>query len=137
MRELWWIYWDLWWIPDIHGGSIWVIAQHGNASTCRLGQEQSGCRVHIERQTHEVRLYGPDENLKVADRLLKDDFFGCFLLKVLSDVAANGRKWMEMATPKYIKICSNSRCFGRNWDETQTYAWWKVWCPHNFWSVSR
>lgn len=35
-------------------------------------QEQSGCRVHIERQTHEVRLYGPDENLKVADRLLKE-----------------------------------------------------------------
>ena len=68
MREIWWIYWDLWWIPDIHDRFGSYQGQHGNASTCRLGQEQSGCRVHIERQTHEVRLYGPDENLKVADR---------------------------------------------------------------------
>lgn len=35
-------------------------------------QEESGCRVHIERTTQEVRLYGPEQSLKVADRLLKE-----------------------------------------------------------------
>ena len=52
-------------IHDLHGGSR-------DQPSCVQCEEQSGCRVHIERQTHEVRLYGPDENLKVADRLLKD-----------------------------------------------------------------
>lgn len=78
-------------------------------------QEQSGCRVHIERQTHEVRLYGPDENLKVADRLLKDEKWEvtCQILPKMSRfitelflaerkfkrVAENGGKDM---TPKYV-----------------------------------
>eukprot|EP00931_Biecheleriopsis_adriatica_P096101 TRINITY_DN6974_c0_g1_i1.p1 TRINITY_DN6974_c0_g1~~TRINITY_DN6974_c0_g1_i1.p1 ORF type:complete len:373 (+),score=68.21 TRINITY_DN6974_c0_g1_i1:18-1136(+) len=33
-------------------------------------QEQSGCRVHIERSKHEVRLFGPRATASVADRLL-------------------------------------------------------------------
>lgn len=35
-------------------------------------QEQSGCRVHVERTTQEVRLYGCEKNLKMADKLLKE-----------------------------------------------------------------
>ena len=36
-------------------------------------QNQSGCRLHIERSRSEVRLFGSKEAAAVADRLL-DDF---------------------------------------------------------------
>ena len=36
-------------------------------------QNQSGCRLHIERSKSEVRLFGSKEAAAVADRLL-DDF---------------------------------------------------------------
>jgi len=35
-------------------------------------QQHSGCRVHIERSKHEVRLFGPKQSVAVASRLLDE-----------------------------------------------------------------
>lgn len=43
-----------------------------------VSKEESGCRVHIERAMQEVRLYGPDESLKVAEKMLQEGSSDCF-----------------------------------------------------------
>jgi len=35
-------------------------------------QQESGCRIHIERSQQEVRVFGPDEGTAVAERLLDE-----------------------------------------------------------------
>jgi len=35
-------------------------------------QAESGCRIHIERSWQEVRLFGPNESVAVADQMLED-----------------------------------------------------------------
>jgi hypothetical protein len=35
-------------------------------------QQESGCRIHIERSRHEVRLFGHDDTTTVAERLLDE-----------------------------------------------------------------
>mmetsp|Transcript_7883 Transcript_7883/g.18429 ORF Transcript_7883/g.18429 Transcript_7883/m.18429 type:complete len:404 (+) Transcript_7883:71-1282(+) len=35
-------------------------------------QEQSGCRIHIERALQEVRIFGPDENSALAEKLVEE-----------------------------------------------------------------
>mmetsp|Transcript_2623 Transcript_2623/g.6772 ORF Transcript_2623/g.6772 Transcript_2623/m.6772 type:complete len:440 (+) Transcript_2623:61-1380(+) len=41
------------------------------ATVARL-QEESGCRIHIERSNQEVRLFGPGEAVERADQLLSE-----------------------------------------------------------------
>jgi len=48
------------------------ILQDGSAVLSHI-QQESGCRIHIERRQQEVRLFGPPEATSVADSLL-DDF---------------------------------------------------------------
>lgn len=35
-------------------------------------QEESGCRIHIERDRHQVRIFGPSEEVAVCERLLEE-----------------------------------------------------------------
>mmetsp|Transcript_55682 Transcript_55682/g.132767 ORF Transcript_55682/g.132767 Transcript_55682/m.132767 type:complete len:425 (-) Transcript_55682:111-1385(-) len=35
-------------------------------------QEKTGCRIHIERGQHEVRIFGPDEEAEVAERMIDE-----------------------------------------------------------------
>lgn len=35
-------------------------------------QQESGCRIHIERTRQEVRIFGPADEVAVADRMLED-----------------------------------------------------------------
>lgn len=35
-------------------------------------QELSGCRIHIERSRHEVRIFGPQDSTAVAEKLLEE-----------------------------------------------------------------
>uniref|UniRef100_A0A7S1W2J9 Uncharacterized protein n=1 Tax=Alexandrium catenella TaxID=2925 RepID=A0A7S1W2J9_ALECA len=37
-----------------------------------LIQELSGCRIHIERSRHEVRIFGPQDGIVVAEKLLEE-----------------------------------------------------------------
>jgi hypothetical protein len=46
---------------------------HSSRATIAHMQNQSGCRIHIERGKQEVRLFGPQEGIAVAIRLL-DEF---------------------------------------------------------------
>jgi len=46
---------------------------YSSRATIAKIQKQSGCRIHIERGTQEVRLFGPKEGIAVAVRLL-DEF---------------------------------------------------------------
>jgi hypothetical protein len=45
------------------------ILQDGTEVLSRI-QRESGCRIHIERRLHEVRLFGPPEATSIADELL-------------------------------------------------------------------
>lgn len=47
-----------------------------HAIVARL-QDQSGCRIHIERSRQEVRIFGPREGVVVADKLLDDFALAC------------------------------------------------------------
>jgi len=47
----------------VHDSSLSVLAQL---------QQESGCRIHIERSQQEVRVFGPDESTAVAERLLDE-----------------------------------------------------------------
>mmetsp|Transcript_60417 Transcript_60417/g.112185 ORF Transcript_60417/g.112185 Transcript_60417/m.112185 type:complete len:388 (+) Transcript_60417:55-1218(+) len=46
-------------------------------------QQQSGCRIHIERGVHEVRIFGPDEETVIADKLLDELAAVCVEEKVV------------------------------------------------------
>jgi len=48
-----------------------TMRQSSQARVARL-QQESGCRVHIERSRQEVRLFGPGEGVAVADKLLEE-----------------------------------------------------------------
>jgi len=47
--------------------------RYSSRATIAHIQNQSGCRIHIERGLQEARLFGPKEGIAVADRLL-DEF---------------------------------------------------------------
>jgi len=51
-------------------------------------QQQSGCRIHIERERQEVRIFGPGEEVVVAERLLEDLAERCGEEHVAVDTAA-------------------------------------------------
>jgi len=53
-----------------------TMTENPQASVARL-QAESGCRIHIERSRQEVRLFGPDESVALADRLLEGLAEGC------------------------------------------------------------
>ena len=50
--------------------------QRDDAALARI-QAESGCRVHIERQQREVRLFGPVDSVALAESLLKELEEGC------------------------------------------------------------
>mmetsp|Transcript_84452 Transcript_84452/g.149423 ORF Transcript_84452/g.149423 Transcript_84452/m.149423 type:complete len:455 (-) Transcript_84452:167-1531(-) len=60
-------------------------------------QQQSQCRVHIERSKHEVRLFGPKPAVAVADRLL-DALANMCLEKVVqvSDITALASEMLHL-----------------------------------------
>jgi len=45
-------------------------------------QESSGCRIHIDRQKQEVRLFGPRDAVALADKLL-DEFSTCVVQSII------------------------------------------------------
>lgn len=53
-----------------------TLQDSADATVQRL-QEESGCRIHIERSRHEVRVFGPKEGVVVADRLLQELAVSC------------------------------------------------------------
>lgn len=43
----------------------------GEGQVSRL-QQESGCRIHIERDKHEVRIFGPEHDVAVCERMLEE-----------------------------------------------------------------
>jgi len=51
--------------------SLEDLGDFSQVSVARV-QEESGCRLHIERASNEVRIFGPKSDILVADRIIKE-----------------------------------------------------------------
>jgi len=60
-------------------------AQEGPEAHLTQMQESSGCRIHIDRQKQEVRLFGPCDTVALADKLLDE-----FSIRVVESIVPVG-----------------------------------------------
>jgi len=78
--------------------------RYSSRATIAHIQNQSGCRIHIERGKQEARLFGPKEGIALADRLLNEFAETCG-----EDVASVGRPTSTLSS---IKLQAIAHAFG-------------------------
>jgi len=61
--------------------------QSGEQAMVAMIQQESGCRIHIERSRHEVRLFGHSEAVEIAEELLEELDKNCMEIAVPMDTS--------------------------------------------------
>jgi len=82
------------------------MSDDANSSVCQRIQQLSNCRVHIERTSKEVRLFGPKDAVAVASHLLDELQQLCIETLVEFDVGVNlvGEKIQQIAQQQCVTI---------------------------------